>query len=90
MTPSVLDLVYVALLAVGRPIYDSRTRKIEAGTIDEVKVRTFGDFAVVTGKTTAAGSYRGTSLSVTLRFTDVCVKRGSDWQVVASQATLIA
>ena len=70
--------------------FESRTRKIEAGTIDEVKVRTFGDFAVVTGKTTAAGSYRGTSLSVTLRFTDVCVKRGSDWQVVASQATLIA
>jgi ketosteroid isomerase-like protein len=70
--------------------FESGTRKIESGTIDEVKVRTFGEFAVVTGRTTAAGNYQGNSFSVTLRFTDVCVKRGADWQVVASQGTLIA
>jgi ketosteroid isomerase-like protein len=70
--------------------FESGARKIEAGSIDEVKVRTFGDFAVVTGRTTAAGSYLGISFSVTLRFTDVCEKRGADWQVVASQGTLIA
>ncbi|HEX8474639.1 MAG TPA: nuclear transport factor 2 family protein [Pyrinomonadaceae bacterium] len=65
-------------------------RKIEAGTIDEVKVRSFGDVAVVTGRTAAAGSYQGNSFSVRLRFTDVCIKRGNNWQVVASQGTLIA
>ena len=70
--------------------FESGTRKIEAGTIDEVKVRTFGDFAVVTGRTAAAGSYQGTNFSVTLRFTDVFVKRGANWQAVASQGTLIA
>lgn len=67
----------------------SGQRKIEAGKIDEVRVRDFGDFAVVTGRTFAAGSYYGTNFSVKLRFTDVCVKRGEDWQVVASHATLI-
>src|SRR5262245_14727398 len=70
--------------------FESGTRKIEAGTIDEVKVRTFGDVAVVTGRTTAAGTYQGNSFAVTRRFTDVVVKRGADWQAVASQGTLIA
>lgn len=65
-------------------------RRLEAGTIDEVKVRLFGDVAVVTGKTVAEGSYQGNSFSVKLRFTDVCVRRGDDWQVVASQGTLTA
>jgi ketosteroid isomerase-like protein len=70
--------------------FDSGERKMESGTIDEVKVRTFGDVAVVTGRTTAAGNYQGESVSVQLRFTDVCVKQGGRWQVVASQATMIA
>lgn len=69
--------------------FDAGARKMESGTIDEVKVRSYGDFAVVTGRTTAAGSYQGASFSVQLRFTDVCVKRGDRWQVVASQGTLI-
>jgi ketosteroid isomerase-like protein len=64
-------------------------RKIDSGTIDEIKVKEFGDVAVVTGRTTAVGSYQGNSFSVRLRFTDVCVKRGDDWQVVASQGTFI-
>src|SRR5262245_11360530 len=71
-------------------VFASGTSKIEAGTIDEVKVRTFGDFAVVTGRTVAVGSYQGNSFSVTLRFTDVFIKRGANWQAVASQGTLIA
>ena len=70
--------------------FESGTRKIESGAIDEVKVRLFNDVAVVTGRTIAQGSYEGTSVSVKLRFTDVCVRRGDGWQVVASQATLIA
>ena len=68
---------------------ESGQRKIESGAIDEVKIRAYGDFAVVTGRTTAGGNYEGSSFSVQLRFTDVCVKRGENWQVVASQATLI-
>lgn len=70
--------------------FESGVRKVESGAIDDLKVRLFNDVAVVTGRTIATGSYQGTSVSVKLRFTDVCIKRGDDWQVVASQATLIA
>ena len=70
--------------------FESGERKIESGTIDDVRVRLFNEMAVVTGRTVATGSYQGTSMTVKLRFTDVCVKRSDNWQVVASQATLIA
>lgn len=69
--------------------FDTGARKLESGTIDEVEVRAYGDCAVVTGRTTAQGSYEGNAVTVRLRFTDVCVRRGGAWQVVASQATLI-
>lgn len=69
---------------------DSGERKLESGTIDEVNVRLFGDVAVVTGKTAATGSYQGTSVSVSLRFTDVFVKQNGNWRAVASHATLIS
>lgn len=70
--------------------FESGTRTIESGTIDEVQVRLFGNIAVVTGRTTAAGSYQGQHFSVQLRFTDVCQKQNGHWHVVASQGTLIA
>lgn len=69
---------------------DSGERKLESGAIDDVNVRLFGNVAVVTGRTTATGSYQGNSVSVKLRFTDVFVKRSGRWNAVASQATLIA
>ena len=67
----------------------SGERKIESGNIDEDRILSFGDVAVVTGRTTAAGTYQGQSFNVRLRFTDVFVRRGDDWRVVASQGTLI-
>jgi ketosteroid isomerase-like protein len=71
--------------------FESGTRTIESGTIDEVQVRLFGNVAVVTGRTNAAGSYQGNRFSVQLRFTDVCEKQqGGRWHVVASQGTLVA
>jgi ketosteroid isomerase-like protein len=69
--------------------FDSEERKLESGTIDDVNVRFFGNVAIVTGRTAAAGSYQGTIVSVKLRFTDVFVKRDERWYAVASQATLI-
>jgi len=64
-------------------------RKITLGKIDDIKVRTFGDWAIVTGRTHAAGEYRGEPFDVTLRFTDVFARRDGSWQAVASHATLI-
>ncbi|HZS44679.1 MAG TPA: nuclear transport factor 2 family protein [Blastocatellia bacterium] len=68
----------------------SGQRKIESGGVDEIRIRNFGDFAVVTGRTRATGSYMGNNFSVMLRFTDVFVKREDKWQAVASQGTLLS
>ena len=69
--------------------FGSSDRKIVAMRIDQIRVRPFEGWAVVTGRTQAAGEYRGEVAKVTLRFTDVFVNRNGDWQVVASHATLI-
>jgi ketosteroid isomerase-like protein len=68
----------------------SKDREIEAASIDDIKVKELGDVAVVTGRTIATGSYKGQRSSVVLRFTDVFVKRGGRWQVVASQGTQVS
>jgi uncharacterized protein (TIGR02246 family) len=70
--------------------FASAERRIESMTVDEVQVRLLGDVAVATGRTRATGSYRGESATVTLRFTDVLVRRQGRWQVVASQGTTVA
>ena len=70
--------------------FASAERRIEAMTVDDVRVRMLGDVAVATGRTQATGSYRGESATVTLRFTDVFVRRGGRWQIVASQGTTVA
>ena len=69
--------------------FESGDREIEDGQIDEVRVRSYGEVAVVTGRTLATGTYKGVRATVKLRFTDVCVRRNEGWQVVASQATLL-
>ena len=65
-------------------------REITEGTIDQVNVRDFGDWAIVTGRTRMSGSYQGEEMTVTLRFTDVFVRRSVEWQCVASQGTFIS
>ena len=54
--------------------------------LDQLSVRAFGDAAVVTGRTTATTGGASPS-TLTLRFTDVFVRRAGRWQVVASHAT---
>ena len=70
--------------------FGSKDRKIVSMKIDDVSVRSFVDWAIVTGRTQAAGEYQGEVAEVTLRFTDVFACRNGRWQVVASQATLIS
>src|SRR5688572_29478196 len=47
--------------------FESTDRQIESLHIDDVKVRVFGGFAVVTGRTQAKGRYKGSSMTVKLR-----------------------
>jgi ketosteroid isomerase-like protein len=67
----------------------ARNPPLESLASDELSVRSFGDAAVVTGRTraTIAGEKPET---VALRFTDVFIRRNGRWQVVASHATRIS
>lgn len=59
---------------------------LEEAKMDDLSIRAFGDAAVVTGRTTVTtGGANPNTLS--LRFTDVFVRRAGRWQVVASHAT---
>ena len=69
--------------------FSSKDRQIVSMRIDEINVRPFGDWAIVAGRTQAAGQYQGEVAEVTLRFTDVFAYRNGEWQVVASHATLL-
>lgn len=70
--------------------FGSQDRKVVSMKIDDIKVRLFGDCAIVTGRTHAAGEYKGAVAEVSLRFTDVFAYRDGKWQAVSSQATLIS
>ena len=73
-----------------REAFGSDERQVESMAIDDINVRPFGDWAIVTGRTKAAGEYLGEVVEVKLRFTDVFVMRDGRWQAVASQATMLS
>lgn len=88
---SVIDLTGSILTKadVLEEAFATRDRKIVSMDIDDLSVRPYGNWAIVTGRTHATGEYQGAASEITLRFTDVFAYRGGNWQVVASQATLI-
>lgn len=88
---SVIDLTGRVLTRadVLEEAFATKDRKIVSMHIDDLSVRPFGEWAIVTGRTHATGEYQGEAAEVTLRFTDVFAYRAGNWQVVASQATLI-
>ena len=54
---------------------------------EDVKVRIYGDTAVVTALTVTTGAYNGQSFTTRERATDVLVKTAGQWQTVSSQLT---
>lgn len=75
--------------AVLRDVFETRVHKITRLEVDDVQVEVFGDAVVVTGRTRAAGEYKGASAEVVIRFTDTFVRRDGHWHVVASHASLV-
>jgi hypothetical protein len=71
-------------------VFDTRVLRITQMAVDGVEVRVFGEAAVVTGRTHAVGEFSGQRYDVRIRFTDVFVRRGGQWQAVASHASLLA
>lgn len=63
-----------------------RDPTIESERLSELRVRVFGDAAIVTGLNTVTGAQH--AWTVRIRFTDVFVKRDGRWQAVAAQETL--
>jgi ketosteroid isomerase-like protein len=63
---------------------------LESSEISDMKVRAYGDAAVVTYATTDKGKYKGQDISGLYRWTDVFVRRAGKWQIVAGHGTPIA
>jgi len=58
--------------------------------LSDMKVRVYGDTAVVTGKYVATGTHKGQKNDATGMFTDVWVKHGTSWQCVAEHTSKFA
>ena len=63
--------------------------EIDSFELNDVRVRTYGDTAVVTLRVDWTGRFRGMDISGPQRMTDVWVKRAGRWQCVASQSTRV-
>jgi ketosteroid isomerase-like protein len=59
-------------------------------TYEDLKVRVYGDCAIVTGMYREKGVVKGRPISRRGRFTDSWVKENGTWLCVASQNTLIS
>lgn len=53
----------------------------------DLKVRVYGDLAIINGEATMSVDANGEAINNTLRFTDVWVKRNGQWQMTAWQST---
>lgn len=62
---------------------------VTSAVADEMKVRVYGDAAVVLGRNTVKEQYKGKDTSGQYRFTDTFIKKDGRWQCVASAATKI-
>jgi ketosteroid isomerase-like protein len=56
----------------------------------EMKVRVYGDAAVVTGRSTVKETYKGKDFVPNFRWTDTWVKSAGRWQCVAGHSSEIA
>jgi ketosteroid isomerase-like protein len=65
--------------------FQSGAFKYESRTISELKVRVYGDTAVVTGRSTQKGEENGKDYSGDYRFTRVYVRDKGRWMTVALQ-----
>jgi len=70
--------------------FKSGQSKITMDDITDMKVRVYGDAAVVTGKVTVKGMLGGKDVTGTQLFTRVYVKKGGRWMSVALQQTRAA
>ncbi len=63
--------------------------KWETGRSQDVKVKLYGNMAVMTGAFFATGNFRGNPLTIHERFTAVWTKKDTSWQLVAEQGNIV-
>ncbi len=68
----------------------SNTDTITSDELSDMKVRVYGDTAVVTGRLHLVGKDKNGNFDRNYIFTDTFVKRDGRWQVISTQATLVA
>ena len=62
--------------------------KLEGAKSDDVRIRVYGETAVMTGRFTARSRRDGKDFQVEERYTAVWVRRDGRWQLVAEQGNL--
>jgi hypothetical protein len=72
------------------PADSSGVAKIDSITLSNMKVRVFGNTAVVTGADDEKSSFKGKDTSGHYVWMDVFVNRGGKWQAAASEFTQIS
>lgn len=65
----------------------SDSGSLESTVLSDIKVRVYGDAAVLTGTDTEKSEYHGKDSSGKYLWTDVFVRRDGRWQAVSSQST---
>jgi ketosteroid isomerase-like protein len=68
----------------------SRELALTTVSYDSLRVRIYGDVAVLMGIADNAGTYRGFAFSGKIRYTRVFVRRAGRWQAVAMQQTPVS
>ena len=63
---------------------------LESSEVSDMKVRVHGDAAVATYATNDKGKFKTMDIAGHYRWTDVFVRRGGTWQIVAGQGTPVA
>ena len=63
--------------------------KFDRGQSDDLKIRVYGNTAVLIGRFTAKGAFKGEPLEVNERYTAVWVKQNGRWRLVGEQGNFI-
>lgn len=64
-------------------------QNVNSATVSGMLVKIEGNIAIVTGTETETGKDNVGTYSITMRFTDILQKTKGQWQIIASQATVI-
>jgi ketosteroid isomerase-like protein len=65
----------------------SEKKQIKSNHTEDVRIRVYGDTAVVTGRYVESGIYDSKPYQIESRYTDVYVRRGHAWRGVAAHAS---